>query len=105
MEVKLPEDVAEGFQKKFGPLLAESGSSRDFLWPEIKIFQKFMADAATFHGEGKEQVEMFVNAIEESAKNMPGNDKFFSVNIREYLALGNDEEAGEPALVELLSDW
>ena len=34
---------------------------------------------------------------------MPGNDKFFSVNIREYLALGNDEEAGEPALVELLS--
>lgn len=32
---------------------------------------------------------------------MPGNDKFFSVNIREYLALGNDEEAGEPALVEL----
>lgn len=71
MEVKLPEDVAEGFQKKFGPLLAESGSSRDFLWPEIKIFQKFMADAATFHGEGKEQVEMFVNAIEESAKNRP----------------------------------
>ena len=36
---------------------------------------------------------------------MPGNDKFFSVNIREYLALGNDEEAGEPALVELLSDF
>ena len=30
---------------------------------------------------------------------MLGNDKFFSVNIREYLALGNDEEAGEPALV------
>lgn len=25
---------------------------------------------------------------------MLGNDKFFSVNIREYLALGNDEEAG-----------
>ena len=36
---------------------------------------------------------------------MPGNDKFFSVNIREYLALGNDEEAGEPALVELLSGF
>ena len=33
------------------------------------------------------------------------NDKFFSVNIREYLALGNDEEAGEPALVELLSGF
>ena len=32
---------------------------------------------------------------------MPEKDKFFSVNIREYLTLGNDEEAGEPALVEL----
>ena len=31
---------------------------------------------------------------------MPENDKLFSVNIREYLALGNDEEAGEPALAE-----
>ena len=36
---------------------------------------------------------------------MPGIDKFFSVNIREYLALGNDEEAGEPALVDLLSGF
>ena len=36
---------------------------------------------------------------------MPENDKFFSVNIREYLALGNDEEAGEPALIELLSGF
>ena len=36
---------------------------------------------------------------------MPENDKFFSVNIREYLALGNDEEAGEPALLELLSGF
>lgn len=36
---------------------------------------------------------------------MPENDKFFSVNIREYLALGNDEEAGEPALAELLSGF
>jgi hypothetical protein len=36
---------------------------------------------------------------------MPKNDNFFSVNIREYLALGNDEEAGEPALIELLSDF
>lgn len=36
---------------------------------------------------------------------MPENDKFFSVNIREYLALGNDEEAGEPALVDLLSGF
>jgi len=36
---------------------------------------------------------------------MPENDKFFSVNIREYLVLGNDEEAGEPALVELLSGF
>ena len=30
---------------------------------------------------------------------MPENDKFFSVNIREYLALGNDEEAGEQLLL------
>ena len=36
---------------------------------------------------------------------MPENDKLFSVNIREYLALGNDEEAGEPALLELLSGF
>ncbi len=36
---------------------------------------------------------------------MPENDKFFSVNIREYLALGNDEEAGGPALLELLSGF
>ena len=36
---------------------------------------------------------------------MPENDKLFSVNIREYLALGNDEEAGEPVLVELLSGF
>ena len=36
---------------------------------------------------------------------MPEKDKFFSVNIREYLTLGNDEEAGEPALVELLSGF
>ncbi|MBD5515870.1 MAG: GNAT family acetyltransferase [Lachnospiraceae bacterium] len=36
---------------------------------------------------------------------MPESDKFFSVNIREYLALGNDEEAGEPALLELLSGF
>ena len=36
---------------------------------------------------------------------MPEIDRFFSVNIREYLALGNDKEAGEPALVELLSGF
>lgn len=36
---------------------------------------------------------------------MPENNNFFSVNIREYLALGNDEEAGEPALIELLSGF
>lgn len=36
---------------------------------------------------------------------MPEYDKFFSVNIREYLALGNDEEAGEPALMELFSGF
>jgi hypothetical protein len=36
---------------------------------------------------------------------MPESDKFFSVNIREYLALGSDEEAGEPALAEVLSGF
>ena len=36
---------------------------------------------------------------------MPENDRFLSVNIREYLALGNDAEAGEPALNELLSGF
>ncbi len=36
---------------------------------------------------------------------MPGIDKFFSVNIRVLLALGNDEEAGEPALAKLLSGF
>lgn len=36
---------------------------------------------------------------------MPENDRFLSVNIREYLALGNDREAGESALVELLSGF
>ena len=33
------------------------------------------------------------------------SDKFYAVNIREYLALGNDPEAGEPALVKLLSGF
>lgn len=32
-------------------------------------------------------------------------DKYFIINIREYLALGDDEEVGEPALVKLLSDF
>ena len=33
------------------------------------------------------------------------NGSFFAINIREYLALGNDMEAGEPALVELISGF
>ena len=36
---------------------------------------------------------------------MPITDKFFAINIRKYLALGNDYEAGEPALVRLLSGF
>ena len=36
---------------------------------------------------------------------MPITDKFFAVNIRKYLALGNDREAGEPALAEMLSGF
>ena len=33
------------------------------------------------------------------------SDKFYAVNIREYLALGDDPEAGEPALIRLLSGF
>ena len=33
------------------------------------------------------------------------SDKFYAVNIREYLSLGDDPEAGEPALVKLLSGF
>ena len=33
------------------------------------------------------------------------SDKFYAINIREYLALGDDPEAGEPALVKLLSGF
>ena len=36
---------------------------------------------------------------------MPITDKFFVINIRKYLALGNDDEAGEPALIRLLSGF
>ncbi len=36
---------------------------------------------------------------------MPITDKFYAINIRKYLALGNDNEAGEPILEELLSGF
>ena len=36
---------------------------------------------------------------------MPITDKFFAINIRKYLALGDDKESGEPALVKLLSGF
>lgn len=36
---------------------------------------------------------------------MPINDKFFYINIRDYLALGNDNEAGEPMLDRVLSGF
>lgn len=36
---------------------------------------------------------------------MPITDKFFAINIRKYLALGDDLEAGEPALEKLLSGF
>ncbi len=32
-------------------------------------------------------------------------DKFFYINIRDYLALGNDSEAGEPMLNRVLSGF
>lgn len=82
---------------------------------------------------GQKQVEMFVDAIENSANNRPVRtpvsarqikgeaelrkfmergrkrmsvrDNYTMINIREYLALGTDEEVGEPALVRLLSDF
>lgn len=33
------------------------------------------------------------------------NDKFFYINIRDYLALGNDNKAGEPMLTRVLSGF
>jgi len=36
---------------------------------------------------------------------MSVRDNYTMINIREYLALGTDEEVGEPALVRLLSDF
>ena len=36
---------------------------------------------------------------------MSTKDKFFVINIREYLALGDNEEVGEPALVGILSGF
>ncbi|MDE7321229.1 MAG: GNAT family acetyltransferase [Lachnospiraceae bacterium] len=36
---------------------------------------------------------------------MPINDKFFYINIRDYLALGNDSKAGEPMLTRVLSGF
>lgn len=50
-EVKLFEDVVKGFGKKFCTLLDESGSCRDFIRQEIKIFEQFIVDTAGFHGE------------------------------------------------------
>lgn len=32
-------------------------------------------------------------------------DKFFYINIRDYLALGKDNEAGEPMLARVLSGF
>lgn len=36
---------------------------------------------------------------------MPINNKFFYINIHDYLALGNDDEAGEPMLNKVLSGF
>ena len=33
------------------------------------------------------------------------NDRFFYINIRDYLALGNDSKAGEPMLTRVLSGF
>ncbi len=50
-EIKLAEDVVEGFGKKLCPLPDEGRSSGNIIGQEIKIFQQFMADAAAFHAE------------------------------------------------------
>ena len=36
---------------------------------------------------------------------MQTNDKFFYINIRDYLSLGNDDKAGEPMLARVLSGF
>lgn len=36
---------------------------------------------------------------------MYDNDKFYYVNIRDYINNGNDEEIGEPELIKVLSDF
>ena len=33
------------------------------------------------------------------------NEKFFYINIRDYLALGNDSNAGEPMFTRVLSGF
>ena len=35
---------------------------------------------------------------------MPVKDNFFYINIRDYLLLGTDEEAGEPELARTISE-
>jgi len=53
MEVKLPEEMEEGFWEEFCPLLNEGGSRRDFIRQEIKILHQFIIDAVAFHTEEK----------------------------------------------------
>ena len=36
---------------------------------------------------------------------MPIKDSFFYINIRDYLALGTDDEAGEPELIRTISEF
>lgn len=36
---------------------------------------------------------------------MAVRDDYTIINIREYLALGSDEDVGEPALIKMLSDF
>ena len=36
---------------------------------------------------------------------MSVKDNFFYINIRDYLALGTDDEAGEPELVRTISEF
>ncbi len=57
-EVEPPEDVPESFREELCPLLDESGSRGDLIGQETKMFQQFMADAATFHAE-KEMDQLY----------------------------------------------
>lgn len=52
-EIELPKKVTERIGKKLGSLLDKSRSSRCFTGGKGKVFQQFVADAATFHADAE----------------------------------------------------